>query len=87
MAKGNFETHDFYCMNCGRKALPLMRIKSHKHTTLHRKALYCPWCRIIVNHVEIANDEQKNWFLNEFTNGVFQKEALESIQHCNEVKI
>lgn len=86
MAKGNFETHDFYCMNCGRKALPLMRNRGHRHASLHKKALYCPYCRVVVNHIEIATEDQKNWFLEGFANGNFQREALESMQYCNEVK-
>lgn len=86
MAKGNFETHDFYCLNCGRKALPLMRQKSHKHSSCHRKALFCPWCNVIVNHIEIATEDEKEWFTHEFIKGNFIEEALQSMQFCETEK-
>ena len=86
MAKGNYETHNFYCLNCGRRAVPLMRPKSHKYSSCHRKALFCPWCGTTVNHIEIATEEEKEWFFNEFNNGSFIEEALQSIQYCSEVE-
>lgn len=87
MAKGNsFEIHDFYCLNCGNKALPLARKQSHKHEKLHRKSLYCPYCKLEINCIEICTKEEKEWFIEEFQKGNFKAEAIASIQYLEENK-
>lgn len=80
--RNNYETHDFYCLNCGQKALPLMRERGHKHKQYHRKRLYCPYCRKDCNHIEIRSYDEKEWFLQAFANGDFIQEAIESIKEC-----
>ena len=37
-----YEDHSFYCLNCGKKGIPIWRNKGHLHSKNHRKALYCP---------------------------------------------
>ena len=76
------ETHDFYCLNCGNKNMPLARKRSHLHEKNHRKRLYCYHCKKEVNHIEVRNYEEQQDFLERFKNGEFIEEAKESIESC-----
>ena len=78
-----YETHNFYCINCGKKAMDLPRKTCHKHKKLHRKKLYCPWCKQDINCIEISNEEEKIKFIEDFNKGLFKEEALESIKKSN----
>lgn len=82
MAKSKYISHDFYCINCGHKSIPIMRNSGHTHASKHRKRLYCPFCKIEVNHIEVRNLEEKEWFLKKFNEGFFKEEAEESIKEC-----
>lgn len=77
---GNLVFHDFYCINCGNKSMELARKKGHQHGRFHRKKLYCPICRVAVNHIECKNDEDVYEFKLDFENGEFTEEAKESIE-------
>lgn len=79
-----YESHDFYCMNCGNKTFPIMRKEGHKHSRGHKKALYCPYCRVEVNCIEVTCLEDKEWFLEEFAAGHFKEEAANSIEYIKE---
>jgi len=82
MAKGKQVINsDFYCLNCGKRGIPLMRKKSHLHPEGHRKKLYCPNCKKEVNHVEVRSFSEKEQFLQDFNNGKFKEEAQESINY------
>jgi hypothetical protein len=82
MAKNKYISHDFYCINCGHKSIPIMRNRGHAHASKHRKRLYCPYCKVEVNHIEVRNLEEKEWFLKKFNEGFFKEEAEESIKEC-----
>ena len=79
MAK--YETHDFYCMNCGRKSIPIARKIGKQHSSMHRKKLWCPWCHIEVNHIECRTYAEVEEFKENFQNGVYVDEKEESICH------
>lgn len=72
---------DFYCLNCGKRGIPLMRKKSHLRSGGHRKKLYCPYCKMEVNHIEIRNFNEKEQFIKDFNEGKFIEEAKESIEY------
>ena len=76
--------HDFYCLNCGQKSMTLPRKKGWQHGAMHRKKLYCPHCKIELNHIEIRNPEEKMKFLEDFKNGVYKDEAEESRIACGD---
>ena len=82
MGKRNFESHDFYCVNCGRKALSLPRNRGYRHSTFHRKRLYCVFCKQEVNMVECKDEFETRDFLDVFEQGYFKEEAKESLSHC-----
>lgn len=73
-------SHDFYCMQCGNKGIPLSRKTGHQHSKFHRKKLYCVYCKSEVNHVECRNMMEVNKFKEDYANGVFAKEANASIE-------
>ena len=77
-----YEIHDFYCLNCGKKSIPLSRKSGHQHARNHRKKLYCPNCKQEVNHIEIKTEEDRQQFLEKFENGEYIEEAKESIEEC-----
>lgn len=77
MAK--FETHDFYCVCCGQKGLPITRKLAKKREKFHRKKLWCYRCKLEVNHIEITNQEEKEMFMEAYENGEYREEAAESL--------
>lgn len=68
-----------YCMNCGRKGIPIVRKKSKQKEKFHRKKLYCIHCKREVNHIECRTDEDVLTFKRQFAAGEFKEEALESM--------
>ena len=78
MAK-NYQTHRFFCIKCGKEGIPLARKQGHKHERFHRKKLYCPYCRMEINHVECQTDEDVYNFRADFEEGVFIDEVEESL--------
>lgn len=87
MAKGNYAEHSFYCINCGNKGIPLMRKQGFKHGKMHRKKLYCPFCKKEVNHIECKTFEEVEEFKINFENGVYKDEAEESLCHVGTARI
>ena len=75
----SYESHDFYCINCGKKSIPLSRKKGFQRNKFHRKKLYCPFCKEEVNHVECRTYEEREKFLEDFAKGAYIDEAKESI--------
>lgn len=80
----NFMINDFYCMACGTKGLSLPRKAGKEHEIFHRKRLYCPNCRMEVNHIECRNDDEAYEFKIAFELGEFVEEANESIAYIEE---
>ena len=74
----NYVEHSFYCIRCGNKGIPLRRNSGHQHAQSHRKKLYCPYCKMEVNHVECKNDEDVYNFKLDFEEGVFINEVEDS---------
>ena len=77
----NYTEHKFYCINCGRAGIPIMRPDSRKHEHHHRKKLFCLTCKTEVNHIECSNSDEINEFLTNFKEGVYLNEAKDSISH------
>ena len=74
------KTHNI-CTNC-RKFVTLQHQitkRRHLHEKNHRKALYCPYCKTTVNHIEITNLEEVDLFKENFQKGLYKEEAKESI--------
>ena len=76
MAKGNrFDMSSFYCPKCGKKAMDLPRPRSLTRQAFHRKKLYCPWCRETYNCIECRNEIERQDFIADWEDGVYEKEA------------
>ena len=78
-SKCSMALHDFYCINCGNKGIGLMRNQGFKHQGMHRKKLYCVFCKQEVNHVECKTLDEIEEFRINFENGVYKDEAEESL--------
>ena len=76
-----FNEHDFYCIKCGHKGIPLSRKQGHQHERFHRKKLFCIYCQQEVNHIECKNDEDVAEFKRNFENGVYKDEAEGSVSY------
>ena len=76
-----FNEHDFYCIKCGHKGIPLSRKQGHQHERFQRKKLFCIYCQQEVNHIECKNDEDVAEFKRNFENGVYKDEAEESVSY------
>lgn len=76
MAKGNrFDMSSFYCPKCGKKAMDLPRPRSLTRQAFHRKKLYCPWCRETYNCIECRNEIERQDFIADWEDGLYEKEA------------
>lgn len=75
----SYETHQFYCINCGKAGIPIPRMSARYRAKGHRKLLYCPWCKQEINHIECCNEQEVNKFLKDFQEGKYLEEAKESI--------
>ena len=53
MKANNFLPSDFYCTECGRKGIPIIRIAGKEREAGHLKKLYCLYCQKETNHAEI----------------------------------
>ena len=82
MGYGKIDIHDFYCLNCGKKALSCVRPQSHRREQFHRKKLYCPHCQLTLNCVEVKNDVEAFEFKQAFEAGEFKSEAEQSVEEC-----
>lgn len=71
--------HDFYCINCGKKGMPLARKTGKQKEKFHRKKLYCLNCKTEVNHIECRNQEEIETFKMNFALGLYKEEAAESL--------
>lgn len=86
------EPSDFYCTECGRKGIPILRQYGQHREPGHLKKLYCIACQKEVNHAEVR-DINSNYnyqdFLEEFTLGRFvdgQRYALSELMQCSNQK-
>ena len=59
-----------------------MRPQAHRREKFHRKKLYCPHCRVIINTIEVKNDEEAYEFKEAYAKGEFQEEAKLSLEEC-----
>lgn len=82
MSYGKIDIHDFYCLNCGNKAMSCVRPQAHRREKFHRKKLYCPNCQLTLNCVETKSDEEVYEFKESFEAGEFKLEAEKSIEEC-----
>lgn len=71
----SWATHDFYCINCGAKGIPLIRKQSSRKSANHRKNMYCIRCKHTVNHIECRSAEEVKQFLSDFNTGKYTEEA------------
>lgn len=76
MKANNFLPSDFYCTECGRKGIPIIRIAGKEREAGHLKKLYCLYCQKETNHAEIRpfgkynkEDFKKEFRLGRFVNG------------------
>lgn len=74
-----YNTHNFYCIKCGNKGIPIMRKEGFQHSRNHRKKLYCIFCKEEINHVECKSYADVLDFKENFANGVYKDEAEESL--------
>jgi transcription elongation factor Elf1 len=74
-------SHRFFCLNCGKENIPIYRKSGRLHKKMHRKALYCPWCKARINHVECYDQTDVDLFRKEFEEGVYKNEAQASLSY------
>ena len=76
--------HQFYCINCGKRGIPLARKCGKQREKFHRKKIFCLTCQCEVNHVECRNQEEIDKFKEDFEAGLFKEEAAQSIGFIKE---
>ena len=65
------ESHQFYCVECGKKGIPVARSKSSQREKGHLKKLWCLNCKKETNHAEISKNYPVEIFLYEYNNHNF----------------
>ena len=76
----SYESHTFWCIQCGNRGIDLQRKVNHRHSKHHRKKLWCPTCKMEVNHVECRNDAEIEEFKEKFAAGEYAEELEESLR-------
>lgn len=67
---------NFYCTKCGKKGIPIQRKMGQERKSGHLKNLYCLYCGMETNHVEIKDNDNNYTYQNfqeEFKAGRFKK--------------
>ena len=80
MAK--YVTHDFYCIHCGNKGLPISRKVGQLREKGHYKNLYCIHCKDYTRHLEIYNDFEEKEFKENFIKGEYINDATNDKASC-----
>lgn len=81
--------NDFYCTECGRKGIPIVRKSGQQREPGHLKKLFCLCCNKETNHAEvraIGSTYTKMDFLEEFALGRFvdgQKIPVSELMSCS----
>lgn len=76
--------HSFWCIKCGRSGIPLPRNKRNKKERFHRKKMYCPYCKIEINHVECKTQDDVLKFKMMYADGAFAEEVAATEAYINE---
>lgn len=76
MKQGKMYVSEFYCTECGRKGIPVVRRPNQQREAGHLKKLYCLYCKKETNHAEIrpfgsytVEDFQREYELGRFEDG------------------
>lgn len=77
----------FFCPNCGKETFPVQRKCGKTKSKFHQKLLYCPWCKLTLNQIEIHNDDEKQLFTEHFLAGDYKEMVKESIDYVNSVNL
>ena len=79
----------FFCTNCGKEGVPIMRKTGQLRESGHLKKLYCIYCQKEVNHAEIREmsdytyeDFKKEFELGRFVDGQREKMWICTNQKC-----
>ena len=81
MGKNTYLSHDCYCMICGNRSMPIPRRKGQERERMHRKKLYCLYCKEEVNHIECRTMMEVEEFKQNFAEGVYKDEAEKSLDY------
>lgn len=79
-----FTLNEFYCLNCGELSMSLPRPRGKQHEKFHKKLLYCPKCKIQINHVEVRNDAERIEFFDLYEAGKFETARNESLNFVSQ---
>jgi len=85
----NMSQSRFFCTECGKEGVPIMRKMGQQRESGHLKKLYCIYCQKEVNHVEIKElgnytleDFKKEFEAGRFVNGQRQPLAECTCSKC-----
>lgn len=87
MATNLITDNDFYCTQCGRLGLPIIRRKGSEREAGHLKKLFCLYCNKETNHVECRpwSGYTHDDFVIEFEHGNFTEEGVRKMPY-NQLK-
>ena len=78
---------EFYCVECGRRGIPIARKVGKQREAGHLKKLYCLYCLKETNHCEIRpfgtytkEDFEEEYFLGRFING--KRVEIKDLEIC-----
>ena len=68
-------SHEFYCIHCGNKGIPLPRKLGQFREKGHYKNIYCINCKNTTRHTELYSELDVNRFKEDFKKGVYIEDA------------
>ena len=78
----------FFCTECGKESLPIMRKKGQRREAGHLKKLYCVNCKKENNHFEVRDIDEngveefkKEYELGRFVNG--NRTPIKDLMECS----
>lgn len=80
-------THDFYCIHCGQRGIPISRQVGKLREKDHIKNLYCIYCKKATRHLEVYNDIEAKEFKENFIKGVYMDDAKGDQASCGVSRI
>lgn len=92
MSKNNrpITISDFYCTRCGNKGISLPRKISREREPGHLKEIWCPYCNMKTNHVEVrpfgsytVEDFKEEFELGRFIEG--KRLSLQELMECSNI--
>jgi hypothetical protein len=91
MANFKMTQSRFFCTQCGKEGIPILRKVAHQRENRHLKKLYCTYCKEEINHAEVREGSSYTYedFVEEFNLGRFKndgtRDTVDELVFCSKI--